>query len=140
MPSLEEQETVIQYNRNDKKAIIYTSDSTTITKIDKLCVSAPDYYTLKEENYDKEGKLVSKTYILNDKKMIAFRKAKRVLSEEQKKLMGERLRNANCAQKSPIWQQIKLVIALLGIKYHLKDKRIIFTRICLIKRQLTQKA
>lgn len=101
MPSLEEQETVIQYNRDEKAAIIYTSDSTTITKIDKLCVSAPDYYTLKEENYDKEGKLVSKTYILNDKKMIAFRKAKRILSEEQKKLMGERLRNANYVQKSP---------------------------------------
>lgn len=101
MPSLEEQETVIHYNRDEKAAIIYTSDSTTITKIDKLCVSAPDYYTLKKEDYDKEGKLVSKTYILNDKKMIAFRKAKRILSEEQKRLMGERLRNANYVQKSP---------------------------------------
>lgn len=101
MPSLEEQETVIQYNRDEKTAIIYTSDSTTITKMDKLCASAPDFYSLKEETYDKEGKLTSKTYILTDKKMIAFRKAKRVLSEEQKKLIGERFRNANYAQKSP---------------------------------------
>lgn len=32
----DEQETVVQFNRNGKTATIYTSDSTVMTKLDKL--------------------------------------------------------------------------------------------------------
>ena len=40
---LEEQETVIQFNRTDSHATIYTSDSTMITKLDHLCEDAPEF-------------------------------------------------------------------------------------------------
>ena len=91
---LEEQETIIQFNRTDKSATVYTSDSTMMTKLDKLCESAPEYYTLeKQETID--GDVASKFYKLSDKKMISLRskKVERVMTEEQKKIAAERMRN-----------------------------------------------
>ena len=93
--SLEEQETVIQYSRTDKEATIYTSDSTVMTKLDKLCVSAPEYYKLDREE-TQDGKVVGKFYKLADKTRISFRKNKteRVLTEEQKQRLADNLARA----------------------------------------------
>lgn len=94
--TLEEQETVIQFNRTDAHATIYTSDSTIMTKLDKLCDSSPDYYKLtKTETV--EGKVVTKFYRLEDKTRISFRskKVERNLTEEQKEQFRERIKNTN---------------------------------------------
>ena len=93
MPSLFEQETVINYQRDDKSATIWTSDSTTMTKLDRLCNESPEYYSLYKVEKDREGNIVGKFYKLADKKMISFRgkKVTRVLTEEQKAAMRERL-------------------------------------------------
>ena len=95
---LEEQETVIQFNRTDDYATIYTSDSTMITKLDKCCEEAPEFYKLQKEDHLRDGSVSGKTYILSDKKMISFRKVKKVMSEEQKEIARQRLlRNQNFA-------------------------------------------
>lgn len=90
---LDEQETIIQFNRDDKYATIYTSDSTMITKLDKLCETSPEYYSIeKQETID--GDLVSKFYRLEDKAFISLRSKKKIsnLSDEQRKLLSERMR------------------------------------------------
>lgn len=88
---LEEQETVIQFNRTDDYATIYTSDSTMITKLDKCCIEAPEFYKLQKEDHLRDGSVSGKTYILSDKKMISFRKVKKVMSEEQKEIVRQNL-------------------------------------------------
>ena len=87
----EEQETVIQFNRNDPHATIYTSDSTMMTKLDRMCESAPENYKLdREETMD--GKVVGKFYTLADKTRVSFRskKVERNLSDEERQKLSER--------------------------------------------------
>lgn len=102
MVSLEEQETIIQFNRTDKQAIIYTSDSTMMTKLDRMCANAPGNYSLKSESMDKDGKIVGKTYILADKKLFSFRAKKKEMNftEEDKRKFVERMnaRNQNLVE------------------------------------------
>jgi len=90
-----EQETVINYGRNDEWASVYTSDSTVMTKLDKFANDAdnPDWNLESEQTL--EGKVVSKTYTCK-KRLISFRskKVQREMTEEQKLAQGERLRAA----------------------------------------------
>ena len=91
---LEEQETIIQFNRDEKHATIYTSDSTMMTKLDKLCETAPDNYKCTKEETIK-GDTVSKFYRLEDKTLLSLRSKKKEMnySEEQRKMLSERMRN-----------------------------------------------
>ena len=81
-----EQEICINAMRDEKFATIYASDSTYITKLDKLCKESPDMYSLIEDN----GR--GKRYLLKDKTLISFRAKKRELTDEQKKKAAERMR------------------------------------------------
>lgn len=94
MVPIAEQETVIQFDRDNKKCTIWTSDSTMMTKLDKLCKSTPTYYKFVRETKTQDGNLVGKYYELLDKKLLSFRTSiiKRELSDEQKAIMIERLR------------------------------------------------
>ena len=84
----EEQETVINYGRNDKDMTIYTTDSTVITKLDK-CVAAGLYEVI--ELHKVKGHVVGKTYRAS-KNLITFRTKKVVLTEEQKQARAETMR------------------------------------------------
>lgn len=88
--SVEEQELCINAMRDEKFATIYASDSTYITKLDRLCKESPDMYSLIEDT----GR--GKRYLLKDKTLISFRSKKttRVLTEEQRHESAERLRKA----------------------------------------------
>ena len=92
---LEEQETIVHFNRDEKHATIYTSDSTMMTKLDRLCNSSPDFYKV-EKTETVDGDIVSKCYKVMDKNFISFRSKKVVLNltDEQKKERAERLRNS----------------------------------------------
>ena len=57
-----------------------------MTKLDKLCKTSPDIYSLIADT----GR--GKTYRVEDKTLISFRAKKRELSEEQKIAAGERMR------------------------------------------------
>lgn len=84
--SISEQEVSINFMRDEDFATIYTSDTTYMTKLDKLCKTSPDMYSLIADT----GR--GKTYRLEDKTLISFRAKKRELSEEQKIAAGERMR------------------------------------------------
>ena len=91
--AINEQETVINIFRDKKECYIWTSDSTMITKLDKLCEKAPDYYVL--ENAGRiTGEIVDKCYIVKDKSLISFRSGKVVLTDEQKQIRAERMRKS----------------------------------------------
>lgn len=81
-----EQEVCINMMRDEKTATIYTSDSTYITKLDKLCSSSPNMYSVIEETK------CGKTYLLQDKTLISFRAKKKELSEEQRQAAADRMR------------------------------------------------
>ena len=91
--SLEEQSTTINIDRDKKECSIYTSDTTMMTRLDKLCIKAPNYYVL--ENVGRiAGEIVDKCYIVKDKSLISFRGGKVKLSEEQKQERAERMRKS----------------------------------------------
>lgn len=84
--SIVEQETHISWMRDEEFAKIYTSDTTTMTKLDKLCQNDDSPYSLIADTG------VGKSYICKDKSLISFRSKKRELSPEQRKLAGDRMR------------------------------------------------
>lgn len=89
---LDEQETVIHFMRGEDFATISTTDSTMITKMDKLCKSNPDMYWLKSE----DG--YSKIYKCRDKSMVSLRSKKREVTDEQRKAAGERMKKYQAAK------------------------------------------
>ena len=94
MSALSEQETTINYNREDKDMDVWTADRTVMTKLDRLCETAPENYKCIDTAYDHDGNLISKQYKVADKSLLTFRqrKVKGSMSEEQKQANAERLR------------------------------------------------
>lgn len=85
-----EQETVIQFSRDSDEASVWTSDSTMITKLDKL-VDYKNWYRVKTEKIDSE--VIAKEYKTN-KRLISFRakKTERTMTDEQRQALSERLK------------------------------------------------
>lgn len=96
--TLEEQETTINFSRTQDAVDVWTSDKTVMTKLDKLCISAPGFYKLVAEHraQDDVGTIISKEYRISDKRMLSFRSMKRTynLTEEQKRKRAEQLNGA----------------------------------------------
>jgi sugar diacid utilization regulator len=91
---IEEQELHINWMRDEDFAMIYTSDTTQMTRLDKLCENTPNLYELIEDT----GR--GKRYRCNDKTLISFRSKKRELTEEQKIKAGERMRKYQESKRS----------------------------------------
>ena len=89
--SKEEKETIITYDESNNIAEIYTCSQNIIKKLDKLCEKYPDQYKIKNEDN------ISKTYITS-KKLIKY-SYKRILSEESKNKIRERLSNYRIKNK-----------------------------------------
>lgn len=90
---IEEQETHINFSRNDERAIIYTSDTTTMTKLNKLIAMQDTEWKLESESKLKTGEIIGRTYSC-PVQFISFR-AKRVIrqyTDEQKRIVADRLR------------------------------------------------
>lgn len=92
--SIEEQEVCINMMRDEDFATIYTSDSTYMTKLDRLCRESPDMYSLIQDT----GR--GKKYLLKDKTLISFRAKKRELTDEQKKQAAERMRKYQASKSN----------------------------------------
>ena len=89
-PTLEEQETVINFSRLDETASVYTSDGTVMTKLDRMVKNNPDDFKL--ERVEKcQGDIVAKVYRC-PVGFISFRSKKviRELTDEQRAEMAER--------------------------------------------------
>lgn len=101
--ALSEQETVIRIGREEQEAVVYTSDTTMMTRLDKLAdpenEKAP-LWKLKEVHRSRSGEVVAKTYTTN-KRLVSFRAGivTRDLTEEQKAELAERMRNAQKNRK-----------------------------------------
>lgn len=85
--SVSEQETNINYMRDEDYAIVYTSDTTQMTRLDKLCKNNPDMYSLIADT----GR--GKTYRVEDKGLISFRAKKREMSDEAKEAASQRFKD-----------------------------------------------
>lgn len=92
--SISEQEVHINFMRDEDFATIYTSDTTYMTKLDKLCNTSPDMYSLISDT----GR--GKTYRVEDKTLISFRAKKRELTDEQKIAAGERIRQYQASKRN----------------------------------------
>lgn len=91
---IEEQETVIRFDRNSDKATVYTSDYTEMTKLHKLMKNSDSEWTLVRTD-TQDGDVVGETYEC-PKKLISLRSKSttRTMTEEQRKAASERLRKA----------------------------------------------
>ena len=89
-----EQETVITIARDGRGARVWTSDTTMMTKLDKLCAASPENYHLDKNGTFEDGSIANKFYSIADKSLVSFRmaKAKRELTEEQRAAISERLK------------------------------------------------
>lgn len=85
-----EMETTINFNMEEKTAILYTRDKTIMRKLDRLVEKCPDIYKCISETE------IDKTYEF-PKKLLGFR-IPRVLTEEQRKVAAERLAKARAKQ------------------------------------------
>lgn len=89
-----EQETHISYMRDELFAKVYTSDTTQMTKYDKLCKQYPDMWPcVSDDGY-------SKSYMCEDKKMISARGQKRKISDKQKEAFSKRMKLLREDQKN----------------------------------------
>lgn len=87
--SIEEQELCINAMRDEDFAIAYCSDHTWITKMDKLVEKSPNLFeVIAETDYGKTYKF--------PKRLISIRSSivTREMTDEQKQLAADRLRNA----------------------------------------------
>lgn len=85
--SVAEQETNVLFMRDEEFATIYTSDTTQMTRLDKLCKTSPDMYSLIADT----GR--GKTYKVADKGLISFRSKKREMSDEAKEAASQRFKD-----------------------------------------------
>lgn len=81
----DEQETVIQFDRNSDTCTVYTTDSTMMTKLDKK-------YKRVKQDYANKKPIAA--YYEFDKKLLSFRSKRKTMTmnEEQKKASAKRLK------------------------------------------------
>lgn len=89
-----EHETHISYMRDEQFAKVYTSDTTQMTRYDKLCKQYSDMWScVSDDGY-------SKSYMCKDKKMISARGQKRKISDKQKEAFSKRMKLLREGQKN----------------------------------------
>ena len=99
-----EQETAINWLRDDDLAVICTSDHTVVTRIARAMAKDPDNYKCYyyETNRDRSTGRLGNYFFEVPKKLISFRSEResspRNLSEEDRKAIGERFRLAREAK------------------------------------------
>ena len=82
-----EQETIINFNAEDKTATLYTSDPAVMRKVDALVIEYPDIYKcIGETDIDKSYEM--------PKSFVSYRKPRR-LSEEQREAAKKRMNTIN---------------------------------------------
>jgi len=83
-----EQETTVSFCRAEQTAKIWTSDTTVMTKLDKLVNRDPENWSCTLQK-DKEGDVIAKEYIVQKKKLISFRSEVK-LTDEQREMYRQR--------------------------------------------------
>ena len=91
---LNEQETTISFWRDEGHATVWTNDRTTITKLELREESPENYKCVDVGRAKTGGGILDKRYRISDKGLLSFRPRKRVIPEEQKAALAERLKRA----------------------------------------------
>ena len=92
---LDEQETVISFQRGGDLLDVWTTDTTIMTKLDKLCKEAPENYKCIEVVKLMFNKgLANKRYKCSDKGLLSLRprRMKRELTDEQRAVLSETMK------------------------------------------------
>ena len=87
-----EQETIINYNAEDKTATLYTRDPAVMRKVDALVIEYPDTFKCIGETD------IDKTYEM-PKSAVTYRKPRRI-SEERKEQIKTQMTKLNLARKT----------------------------------------
>ncbi|MBO5712320.1 MAG: hypothetical protein J6R47_05715 [Acholeplasmatales bacterium] len=101
-----EQETAINWMRDDDIAVVCTSDYTVVTRISKAMAKDPNNYRCYyfESNRNPDTGRLSNYFFEIPKKLISFHCKKeggrRPMTEEERKAVGERFRKAREAAKA----------------------------------------
>lgn len=102
--SLEKSEryTCIGIDEDSPKASIISFIRADLNKLEKLCKQYPKAYQHVSDQFD-EGEIVGKEFVC-DKRLISFRAPKKVKekTEEEKKIIGERLNKARKPREKKI--------------------------------------
>ena len=85
--SISEQETSVLFMRDESFAKVYTSDTTQITRFDKLCEKNPDMYCC----ISNTGR--GKIYLIADKRLVSFRSKIREMSDEAREAASQRFKD-----------------------------------------------
>lgn len=93
---IEEQETHINFMRNNDRAIVYTSDTTIMTKLNKLVELQAAEWKLESVSRLKPGEIIGRTYSC-PVGFMSFRskRVNRSYTDEQKKEIAARLRKTD---------------------------------------------
>ena len=86
-----EQETTIQFDRDGEMASIWTSDSTVMTKLDKLVSDPESPWECTRTDVDELGWVVCRAYQC-PKWLISFKSKKRTVSDSQRAILAQRLK------------------------------------------------
>lgn len=78
-----EQETICNFNAEEKTANVYTADPVMVRKLEALCDRCPEYKRVRADENGREYEF--------PKRLIRFRAPKQ-MTEEQRQAAGERLR------------------------------------------------
>lgn len=99
--TIEDQETTINIWRSNGGATIWTSDTTMMTKLDKLVEKSDHYTCVDVGRMACKGDILFKEYKVDDKTLISFRsnKIRQNLTEEQKQAKSERMREVLAKKK-----------------------------------------
>lgn len=99
--SIDEQETCVNFMRGDDRARIYTSDTTIMTKLNKLVKLQDSEWELESVARLESGEVVGKIYTC-PVSFVSFRSKRisRVYTEEQKKELSKRLRKTDSSRKN----------------------------------------
>lgn len=98
---VDEQETTINFQRNGEYAIICTSDTTVMNRLDKLAANeAYPRWSLSNVVKDQDGNIVFKYYKV-DKKLISFRanRSHREMSEDRRQASIIRMQEYHARKK-----------------------------------------
>ena len=90
---LDEQETTIQFSRKGDKAVVWTSDSTVMTKLDKLVQKSKQWKCVEEQCLHGDDRVIAKRYEVN-KRLISFRSdiVAREITDEEREAASERFK------------------------------------------------
>ena len=94
---IDEQETIIILGRDSQIALISTTDTRHMNKFDKLVKNNPAEWRL-HGDYICGGDVVEKEYECPIN-LISFRKATKIISDEQKEAAAERMRQYHAEKK-----------------------------------------